>query len=335
MCIRDRLATISPTEASRTQTVLTLKYATRSRAITNCPVKEEVPLALDLKQQLETSLEAARREGRSQHSDTLQKELQTVQGKIYQYHARPRSTHRMRVDTNERQSSQRRSGTVSSFSMPTSPKASTSLPSAVTRLVNVIEQALCNQLLDTEWCHIGIALNFGAYVQVNDILYSKRECFTEALQINSKCIVAWLNLLDVLPANDTVTVSGLVHNKKACCLVAIELLKKKVTISNPISATVIVWCSLGNAVLHHGENAVTNSNPKAKEEHTPKACYLSAITHRKICPAAWNNLANTLSDLSLIHISEPTRLLSISYAVFCLKKKKTDPIHSRTSTSKT
>eukprot|EP00658_Telonema_sp_P-2_P068908 TRINITY_DN57923_c0_g1_i3.p1 TRINITY_DN57923_c0_g1~~TRINITY_DN57923_c0_g1_i3.p1 ORF type:complete len:207 (+),score=33.85 TRINITY_DN57923_c0_g1_i3:177-797(+) len=27
-------------------------------------------------------------------------------------------------------------------------------------------------------------------------------------------------------------------------------------------------------------------------------------------------------DLSLIHISEPTRLLSISYAVFCLKKKK-------------
>ncbi|CZR87953.1 hypothetical protein CDFC105_30785 [Clostridioides difficile] len=28
--------------------------------------------------------------------------------------------------------------------------------------------------------------------------------------------------------------------------------------------------------------------------------------------------------LSLIHISEPTRLLSISYAVFCLKKKNTD-----------
>ena len=28
-----------------------------------------------------------------------------------------------------------------------------------------------------------------------------------------------------------------------------------------------------------------------------------------------------LLGLSLIHISEPTRLLSISYAVFCLKKK--------------
>src|SRR5674536_374142 len=33
--------------------------------------------------------------------------------------------------------------------------------------------------------------------------------------------------------------------------------------------------------------------------------------------------ANVVPDLSLIHISEPTRLLSISYAVFCLKKKKT------------
>eukprot|EP00658_Telonema_sp_P-2_P000984 TRINITY_DN10361_c0_g1_i1.p1 TRINITY_DN10361_c0_g1~~TRINITY_DN10361_c0_g1_i1.p1 ORF type:complete len:181 (-),score=33.52 TRINITY_DN10361_c0_g1_i1:1-543(-) len=29
-----------------------------------------------------------------------------------------------------------------------------------------------------------------------------------------------------------------------------------------------------------------------------------------------------MEELSLIHISEPTRLLSISYAVFCLKKKK-------------
>src|SRR5678815_455705 len=30
--------------------------------------------------------------------------------------------------------------------------------------------------------------------------------------------------------------------------------------------------------------------------------------------------ATTSVNLSLIHISEPTRLLSISYAVFCLKK---------------
>eukprot|EP00658_Telonema_sp_P-2_P058207 TRINITY_DN46653_c0_g1_i1.p1 TRINITY_DN46653_c0_g1~~TRINITY_DN46653_c0_g1_i1.p1 ORF type:complete len:226 (-),score=66.01 TRINITY_DN46653_c0_g1_i1:73-750(-) len=38
-----------------------------------------------------------------------------------------------------------------------------------------------------------------------------------------------------------------------------------------------------------------------------------------------NDIANNdgaAHSLSLIHISEPTRLLSISYAVFCLKKKK-------------
>ena len=34
-----------------------------------------------------------------------------------------------------------------------------------------------------------------------------------------------------------------------------------------------------------------------------------------------DSISNPL-NLSLIHISEPTRLLSISYAVFCLKKKK-------------
>src|SRR5665648_465060 len=32
-------------------------------------------------------------------------------------------------------------------------------------------------------------------------------------------------------------------------------------------------------------------------------------------------------DLSLIHISEPTRLGMISYAVFCLKKKKTNLLY--------
>eukprot|EP00658_Telonema_sp_P-2_P072339 TRINITY_DN61490_c0_g1_i1.p1 TRINITY_DN61490_c0_g1~~TRINITY_DN61490_c0_g1_i1.p1 ORF type:complete len:215 (+),score=60.63 TRINITY_DN61490_c0_g1_i1:95-739(+) len=38
-------------------------------------------------------------------------------------------------------------------------------------------------------------------------------------------------------------------------------------------------------------------------------------------PLYWEASAKT-QYLSLIHISEPTRLLSISYAVFCLKKKK-------------
>ena len=33
-----------------------------------------------------------------------------------------------------------------------------------------------------------------------------------------------------------------------------------------------------------------------------------------------------ITDLSLIHISEPTRLGMISYAVFCLKKKKTNTV---------
>src|SRR5674536_389780 len=39
--------------------------------------------------------------------------------------------------------------------------------------------------------------------------------------------------------------------------------------------------------------------------------------HQRAVPAQ-----RPLADLSLIHISEPTRLLSISYAVFCLKKNK-------------
>eukprot|EP00658_Telonema_sp_P-2_P018832 TRINITY_DN17371_c0_g1_i5.p2 TRINITY_DN17371_c0_g1~~TRINITY_DN17371_c0_g1_i5.p2 ORF type:complete len:146 (+),score=42.16 TRINITY_DN17371_c0_g1_i5:69-506(+) len=42
-----------------------------------------------------------------------------------------------------------------------------------------------------------------------------------------------------------------------------------------------------------------------------------------IVPLSADELHSRMCALSLIHISEPTRLLSISYAVFCLKKKKT------------
>ena len=43
-----------------------------------------------------------------------------------------------------------------------------------------------------------------------------------------------------------------------------------------------------------------------------------ALTAAALLPALLTLLPVALS---LIHISEPTRLLSISYAVFCLKKK--------------
>src|SRR5678809_752733 len=48
---------------------------------------------------------------------------------------------------------------------------------------------------------------------------------------------------------------------------------------------------------------------------------LQDATKAKIAVAATTSAASG-STLSLIHISEPTRQAEISYAVFCLKKKK-------------
>eukprot|EP00658_Telonema_sp_P-2_P072829 TRINITY_DN61923_c0_g1_i1.p1 TRINITY_DN61923_c0_g1~~TRINITY_DN61923_c0_g1_i1.p1 ORF type:complete len:231 (-),score=51.13 TRINITY_DN61923_c0_g1_i1:86-778(-) len=58
--------------------------------------------------------------------------------------------------------------------------------------------------------------------------------------------------------------------------------------------------------------------------------YENVFTHQVMCPQCAMRPGSLISVrflasttfLSLIHISEPTRLLSISYAVFCLKKKK-------------
>ena len=46
-----------------------------------------------------------------------------------------------------------------------------------------------------------------------------------------------------------------------------------------------------------------------------------------LAPSAYNlDYVKKIQELSLIHISEPTRQAEISYAVFCLKKKKQQDI---------
>src|SRR5678815_2615949 len=53
-----------------------------------------------------------------------------------------------------------------------------------------------------------------------------------------------------------------------------------------------------------------------------KTVFISGIGCSSRFPYYMNTYGfHSIHGLSLIHISEPTRLLSISYAVFCLKKK--------------
>eukprot|EP00658_Telonema_sp_P-2_P034247 TRINITY_DN25013_c0_g1_i4.p1 TRINITY_DN25013_c0_g1~~TRINITY_DN25013_c0_g1_i4.p1 ORF type:complete len:215 (-),score=36.61 TRINITY_DN25013_c0_g1_i4:71-685(-) len=79
--------------------------------------------------------------------------------------------------------------------------------------------------------------------------------------------------------------------------------------------------------------AYTSVPRTSTSDHMPVAAYfvvhapfyfspVSKDVHKAV--STTRRLPPTEDDdmLSLIHISEPTRLLSISYAVFCLKKKK-------------
>eukprot|EP00658_Telonema_sp_P-2_P073570 TRINITY_DN62665_c0_g1_i1.p1 TRINITY_DN62665_c0_g1~~TRINITY_DN62665_c0_g1_i1.p1 ORF type:complete len:219 (+),score=61.48 TRINITY_DN62665_c0_g1_i1:226-882(+) len=61
-----------------------------------------------------------------------------------------------------------------------------------------------------------------------------------------------------------------------------------------------------------------------EQETASEAAQIASEAAEEAAPVAKGAAADgTAAEvLSLIHISEPTRLLSISYAVFCLKKKK-------------
>src|SRR5678816_2406993 len=68
-----------------------------------------------------------------------------------------------------------------------------------------------------------------------------------------------------------------------------------------------------------------NGKPLADDDRKLARICRSTTAHwrRALRPTVIEFFQTDDGFLSLIHISEPTRLLSISYAVFCLKKKKT------------
>ena len=83
------------------------------------------------------------------------------------------------------------------------------------------------------------------------------------------------------------------------------------------------------------ESPNTNEQPLPNE--APKALAIRLAKAKALAVLATNPNAIVIGAdqvLSLIHISEPTRLRRISYAVFCLKKKKKKKKKTKTHTTK-
>src|SRR5450756_239553 len=66
-----------------------------------------------------------------------------------------------------------------------------------------------------------------------------------------------------------------------------------------------------------------SSSPEVRQRFEREAKTISQLSHPHICAlhdiGSQDGVEYLVMELSLIHISEPTRLGMISYAVFCLK----------------
>src|SRR5674536_73308 len=76
-------------------------------------------------------------------------------------------------------------------------------------------------------------------------------------------------------------------------------------------------------------------SPDFRERFLRESRFAAGLEHPNIVPIYEAGDADGLLYISLIHISEPTRLLSISYAVFCLKKKKKTHTNTKAQISTT
>jgi len=86
------------------------------------------------------------------------------------------------------------------------------------------------------------------------------------------------------------------------------------------SVVVIGGGIMGCSTLYHlAQMGVSDSVLLERNKLTSGTTWHSAAQVRALRHS--QNLTRMIQYLSLIHISEPTRLRRISYAVFCLKKK--------------
>eukprot|EP00658_Telonema_sp_P-2_P020629 TRINITY_DN18171_c0_g1_i1.p1 TRINITY_DN18171_c0_g1~~TRINITY_DN18171_c0_g1_i1.p1 ORF type:complete len:103 (-),score=21.49 TRINITY_DN18171_c0_g1_i1:45-353(-) len=74
-------------------------------------------------------------------------------------------------------------------------------------------------------------------------------------------------------------------------------------------------------MIRRPPRSTLSSSSAASDVYKRQLCARGSGAFRKPLKV-WREPCWRYRKLSLIHISEPTRLLSISYAVFCLKKKK-------------
>src|SRR5665648_1112004 len=91
----------------------------------------------------------------------------------------------------------------------------------------------------------------------------------------------------------------------------------------------VIEADLDMGYIHKGiEKIMENLTWMQCMPITDRICYLASSTNNEVYCSGVETLCGievperSQYILSLIHISEPTRLGMISYAVFCLKKKK-------------
>src|SRR5660397_186289 len=152
-----------------------------------------------------------------------------------------------------------------------------------------------------------------------------------------------LDQIDSLLNNFTTDLNSLIPQQTTPLSVNITSVKTVNTGTSSTTPQVIVTVKNGKVALDGvridvlyknsaGANVLSNSTVLAlkadetrsitfKPQSLPAGSYGIGVTVYKNGTDP-SNKATPPYDLSLIHISEPTRLRRISYAVFCLKKKK-------------
>src|SRR5678809_527985 len=82
--------------------------------------------------------------------------------------------------------------------------------------------------------------------------------------------------------------------------------------------------SKGNSIILEAGEPRTTFTKFREGSKPPEMCIITHSHGDHSYHANNYEMICTVHRLSLIHISEPTRQAEISYAVFCLKKKKTE-----------
>ena len=136
------------------------------------------------------------------------------------------------------------------------------------------------------WDSLGQTIESGETVEVDGTPYTQRECYLQAVKFYPGATYPWMRLANAMEAGEAVTVNGTVYTKQKCYVEAVDI--------DPQFSS--AWYRLGQTVKS-GDTVAVNGTA-----YTQQQCYAQALKADPEYGFVWDSLGQTIESGETVEV---------------------------------